>query len=158
MRPWATGACATASCGVAGVGGADEDFPFCATKRRFDGLHLASCPACDPIISLISFSIVLPPRSAQFWYPPFCPKLPTGSRTDRRSARAEVSWPSWSSCLAVSGRILPFVTLLIPCTNDRSCLKLPNAPKPQDQRRGGNSHPLHGHPGLEPFNDMQSTH
>jgi len=24
-----------------------------------------------------------------------------------------------------------------------------------DQRRGGNAHPLHGHPGLEPFNDMQ---
>lgn len=28
----------------------------------------------------------------------------------------------------------------------------------QDQRRGGNAHPLHGHPGLEPFNDMQGTH
>lgn len=28
----------------------------------------------------------------------------------------------------------------------------------KDHRRGGNAHPLHGHPGLEPFNDMQGMY
>lgn len=50
------------------------------------------------------------------------------------------------SCFVVTHSIITHSYLEFPISDHR-----------QDQKRGGNAHPLHGHQGLEPFNDMQST-